>query len=146
MEAPLGERELDVMAVLWRLGPGTVAEVRERLPASLAYNTVLTILRNLEAKGFVEHTAEGRTFRYHPAVTEAAVQVGALSRLVRKLFRGSAVHVVTQLVEEEALSSDDLRDLQRLVDERLSTMKDSPSADSKNAKPHAAKPKPRRRT
>ena len=45
----LGDRELDVMGVLWDLGSGTVAEVRDRLPADLAYTTVLTILRNLEA-------------------------------------------------------------------------------------------------
>jgi predicted transcriptional regulator len=49
-QVTLGERELDVMTALWTDGPGTVAEVKERLPAALAYNTVLTILRNLEAK------------------------------------------------------------------------------------------------
>jgi BlaI family transcriptional regulator, penicillinase repressor len=53
----LGDRELDVMGVLWTLGSGTVAEVRDRLPVELAYTTVLTILRNLEAKEFVSHTA-----------------------------------------------------------------------------------------
>jgi predicted transcriptional regulator len=51
----LGDRELDVMGVLWDLGSGTVTEVRDKLPADLAYTTVLTILRNLEAKGFVDH-------------------------------------------------------------------------------------------
>src|ERR1044071_336772 len=64
----LGERELDVMGVLWGMGSGTVAEVRDRLPASLAYTTVLTILRNLEAKGFVRHDAEGKAHRYLPLV------------------------------------------------------------------------------
>jgi predicted transcriptional regulator len=119
VDATLGERELDVMAALWRDGPGTVAEVRERLPAALAYNTVLTILRNLEAKGFVGHTAEGRTFRYHPAVTEQTVRGSALSRLVDKLFRGSALRVVAQLVEQDTLSREELRDLHRLLDARL---------------------------
>src|SRR4029078_12810500 len=56
-EFVLGDRELDVMGVLWDLGSGTVSEVRERLPADLAYTTVLTILRNLEAKELVRHTA-----------------------------------------------------------------------------------------
>jgi BlaI family transcriptional regulator, penicillinase repressor len=62
----LGDRELDVMGVLWDLGSGTVAEVRDKLPADLAYTTVLTILRNLEAKGFVHHVAEGKAHRYLP--------------------------------------------------------------------------------
>jgi BlaI family transcriptional regulator, penicillinase repressor len=119
VDATLGERELDVMAALWRDGPGTVAEVRGRIPADLAYNTVLTILRNLEAKGVVGHTAEGRTFRYHPAVSEQAVRGSALTRLVDKLFRGSALRVVSQLVEEDSLTSDELRELHRLLDARL---------------------------
>lgn len=119
MDATLGERELDVMAALWRDGPGTVAEVRGRIPADLAYNTVLTILRNLEAKGVVGHTAEGRTFRYHPAVSEQAVRGSALTRLVDKLFRGSALRVVSQLVEEDSLTSDELRELHGLLDARL---------------------------
>lgn len=119
MESNLGERELDIMAALWRDGPGTVAEVRERLDVELAYNTVLTILRNLEAKGFVGHEAESRTFRYFPAVSEQAVRGSALSRLVDKLFRGSPLRVVSQLVEEEHLSADELRTLHKLLDERL---------------------------
>lgn len=119
LETTLGERELDVMAALWRDGPGTVAEVRDRLPDGLAYNTVLTILRNLEGKQFVGHTAEGRTFRYFPAVTEHAVSSSALSRLVGKLFRGSALRAVANLVEQDSLSRDELRDLHRLLDERL---------------------------
>jgi BlaI family penicillinase repressor len=117
--ATLGERELDVMGVLWRDGPGTVAEIRKRLPVPLAYNTVLTILRNLEGKGFVGHTAEGRLFRYHPAVSEQAVGGSALSRLVDKLFRGSALRVVAHMVEQETLSPDDLRTLHQLLDQRL---------------------------
>ena len=48
----LAEREMDVMAVLWELGSGTVAEVRELLPDELAYTTVLTVLRTLEKKGY----------------------------------------------------------------------------------------------
>jgi BlaI family penicillinase repressor len=129
VDVSLGERELEVLAALWRNGPGTVAEVRERLSATLAYNTVLTILRNLEAKNVIEHTAEGRTFRYHAVVTEQAVRGSALSRLVHQLFRGSALRVVAQLVEQESLSPEELRDLHRLVDARL--------ADAAHAPPDA---------
>jgi BlaI family transcriptional regulator, penicillinase repressor len=121
MSASLGERELDVMAALWRDGPGTVQEVRERLPAPLAYNTVLTILRNLEAKAFVGHEAEGRLFRYFPAVEERAVRGSAISRIVDKLFRGSSLDVVAHMVEDESLSRDELRQLHQLIDERLSS-------------------------
>jgi hypothetical protein len=53
------ERETEIMDVLWKQGPSTVAEVRKQVPDRLAYTTVLTILRNLEAKGYVGHDEEG---------------------------------------------------------------------------------------
>ena len=111
----LGDRELDVMGVLWDLGSGTVAEVRERLPADLAYTTVLTILRNLEAKEFVTHVAEGKAHRYVPRVARQTARKSALTRMLDKLFHGSPEQLVAQLVEDESLSPEDLRRLRALL-------------------------------
>lgn len=111
----LGDRELDVMGVLWDLGSGTVAEVRDRLPADLAYTTVLTILRNLEAKDLVSHTAEGKAHRYVPRVARKTARRSAIARVVDKLFHGSPEQLVTQLVEDEQLSAEDLRRLRALL-------------------------------
>jgi len=114
-EFVLGDRELDVMGVLWDLGSGTVAEVRERLPVDLAYTTVLTILRNLEAKEFVTHTAEGKAHRYVPRVARRTASRSALTRIVDKLFHGSPEQLVAQLVEDESLSAEDLRRLRAML-------------------------------
>ncbi len=111
----LGDRELDIMGVLWDLGSGTVAEVRDRLPADLAYTTVLTILRNLEAKDLVTHTAEGKAHRYVPRVARTAARRSALTRLVDKLFLGSPEQLIAQLVEDEKLSPRDMRRLRSLL-------------------------------
>jgi predicted transcriptional regulator len=111
----LGDRELDVMGVLWDLGSGTVSEVRDRLPADLAYTTVLTILRNLEAKGFVDHVAEGKAHRYAPKVARRTARRSALAKIVDKLFHGSPEQLVAQLVEDEELSPDDLKRLRALL-------------------------------
>ena len=119
--AALGDRELDVMAVLWEHGSGTVAEVRERLTAPLAYTTVLTILRNLEAKGFVSHEEEGKAHRYRPAVEHRTASRTALGTLLHKLFRGSPELLLTHLVDEP-LAPDELRRLKRLLDERVAQM------------------------
>ena len=110
-----GDRELDVMGVLWDLGSGTVSEVRERLPADLAYTTVLTILRNLEAKELVTHTAEGKAHRYVPRVARKAARRSAVSRIVDKLFHGSPEQLIAQLVEDEHLSGEDLKRLRALL-------------------------------
>ncbi len=109
----LGERELDVMAVLWEAGSGTVAEVRERLPADLAYTTVLTILRNLEAKGLVRHEGEGKAHRYFPAVERGAARRSAISRLLDKLFHGSPELLVAELVRDRGLDAEELARLAR---------------------------------
>jgi BlaI family transcriptional regulator, penicillinase repressor len=123
MDIPaLGERELDIMTALWAGGPGTVAEVRERLGVELAYNTVLTILRNLEAKQLVDHEPEGRVHRYFAVASQDAVQQNAVSRLVSKFFAGSSVSVMAHLLESENLSADELRELHQHLDLRLKTM------------------------
>lgn len=109
----LGERELDVMAVLWEAKSGTVEEVRRRLPSPLAYTTVLTILRNLEAKGFVTHEEEGRAHRYAPRIAQRSAQRNALARLVSRFFDGSPEAVLAHLVDEHDLDAEDLRRMAR---------------------------------
>jgi len=111
----LGDRELDIIGVLWDLGSGTVTEVRGKLPVDLAYTTVLTILRNLEAKELVSHTAEGKAHRYFPRVARTAARRNALSRVLDKLFHGSPEQLVAQLVQDEKLSTQDLKRLRDLL-------------------------------
>ena len=109
----LGERELDVMTVLWQRASGTVAEVQDALGAKLAYTTVLTILRNLETKGFLRRVEEGRAHRYFPKVKQRAAQRRALRRLIDTLFLGSPEALLTQLVDDHELTPDELRRIAR---------------------------------
>lgn len=114
-DATLGERELDVMAVLWEIGSGTVAEVREQLDTPLAYTTVLTILRNLETKRFVRREEEGRGHRYFARVQQQTAQRSALSRLVAQLFDGSPHALIAQLVDQHGVSADELQKLAKAL-------------------------------
>lgn len=123
MHRAFAPRELDIMAVLWEHGPSTAGEVRDRLVedegADLAYNTVFTILKILEEKGHVAHAEEGRAFRYHPLVPREQAGARVIGRVVDKLFGGSAELMLTQLVREREMSSEELRRLRRLLDEQL---------------------------
>lgn len=119
MSLRLSDRELDVMAVLWARGSGTVAEVREALPDPLAYTTVLTVLRTLEEKGFVGHEEEGKAHRYLPLVARERAGRSALTRMVDKLFDGSPELLLTQLVSDRKLSPRDIRRLRKILDQRL---------------------------
>jgi predicted transcriptional regulator len=115
----LGDRELDVMSVLWETGSGTVSEVRDKLSTPLAYTTVLTILRNLEAKQFVRHTGEGKAHRYHPVLKRAQVGKSMLKRLLSTVFQGSPDQLVAHLVATHDLSADDLTRLKDILSLRL---------------------------
>ena len=113
------DRELDIMDVLWEQGAATVTEVRDALHDDLAYTTVLTILRTLEEKGYVTHNEEGRAHRYRPLVEKKAAEKSALTRLVKKLFKGSPELLLTQLVADRKLSAADLKRMRKLIDDQL---------------------------
>ncbi len=113
------DRELDVMAILWELGDATVPEVRERMPDDLAYTTVQTVLRTLEAKGHVAHDEDGRFHRYRPLVAKEDAGKNALRRIVSRLFSGSPELLLTQLVAERGVTERQVRRMRKLLDERL---------------------------
>jgi len=117
--ASFTERELDVMSILWALTSGTVSEVRDRLDVDLAYNTVLTVLRTLEAKGHVRHEGEGKAHRYFPTVKREEAGRTGVSRLLDKVFDGSAEAMLTHLVRDRTLSRERLARMRRLIDEQL---------------------------
>ena len=113
------DRELDVMSVLWDLGSATVADVQSALPDSLAYTTVLTLLRVLEGKGYVAHKEEGRAHRYRPLVEREAAERSALTRMLTRVFGGSPEHLMARLVDDESLDDAALERMRALLDERL---------------------------
>lgn len=116
MEFSLTDREANLMEVLWDRGPSTVAEVRRELEDELAYTTVLTILRNLESKGYVTHEEEGRAHRYSALVARDAAQRSALKSLKHKLFRGSTELLLSRLVADRELSAAEIERIQQLLD------------------------------
>jgi predicted transcriptional regulator len=113
----LTDREADVMQVLWDHGASVVTEVKEKLHDELAYTTVLTILRTLEAKGYVGHEEEGRVHRYFAAVKEQAARKSALRHLTGKLFKGSSELLFTHLVSDQKLSKDQIQRMRELLAE-----------------------------
>jgi predicted transcriptional regulator len=117
MNVSLTDREAEFMQVLWRDGPSTVSEVRRQLGDKPAYTTVLTILRNLEAKAYVGHIEEGRAHRYKALIDSDLARTSALRALAHKLFDGSAELLLTHLVSDKRLSATQLRRIRRMLDE-----------------------------
>lgn len=114
----LTEVEQRVMEVLWSAGSGTVSEVLAAVdsPKPLAFNTVQTMLRILEQKGYVRHTEEGRAFRYLPMVDKAEASRSAVQSVVRRFF-GSPGALALNLLQNENLSAEDIARIRRLIAE-----------------------------
>ncbi len=123
MEIRFTKRELDIMGVLWRHGPSTVAEVREALEDDLAYNTVLTMLKVMEGKAYVSRSPEGRAHRYAPEVEREVAGESALGRMTARLFGGSPEELLLRLVDS-GVDPDELRRMRDLLDRRLREMED----------------------
>ena len=115
MDISFTDREADVMQILWDQGPSVVAEVRAHLQDELAYTTVLTVLRTLEAKGYVTHTEEGRGHRYHAAIEQQVARKSALRHLTSKLFKGSTELLFAHLVADHKLGKDDIARMRALL-------------------------------
>ena len=109
------------MKVLWERSEATVAEVLDALDdadASLAYTTIATMLRKMEARGLVGHRAEGRSFIYRARVAAEDVSRSMANHLVDRLFEGSLFEAVNHLLSSREVSRDELRQLERLIAER----------------------------
>lgn len=112
-------RELEVMAILWRRGSATVAEVRDELEEALAYTSVLSALQTLEEKGYVRHEPEGRAYRYFPTIAAERAGGSALARIRESIFQGSAERMFAQMVADRKLGRDELERMRRLLADRL---------------------------
>jgi predicted transcriptional regulator len=113
----LGDLQLQILQILWAQGQATVAAVLQALPAgpALAYTTVATMLRKMEARGLVEHRVADRTFVYQAKVRQEEVSGGLTTHLLDRLFAGSVTDLVHHLLTERQVSAQELGRLARLV-------------------------------
>lgn len=112
-----GNLQLQILQVLWDQEAATVAEVLERLPAGhgLAYTTIATMLRKMEARGLVEHDVDGRRFIYLPAVRAEEVTQSMADDLLDRLFEGSLADMVSHLLSTREVSRDELKRIESLI-------------------------------
>ena len=100
--------ELEIMQVLWEIGPCTVSEVQPRLRAELAYTTVQTMLNVLLRKNKLKRVREGRAYRYLPTVSREGATGSALNDLVERMFRGSTEALLVAMVDTRQISAKEL--------------------------------------
>ena len=113
----LTEAELRLMKILWRRGESAVNDLVAAMPEgeSLAYNSVLTTVRILEQKGYVEHRQEGRAFVYRPCVAETEASRSEVRHVLGRFFGNSRERLLLSLLGDEDVSPDELQRLKNLI-------------------------------
>ena len=117
----LGDLQLKIMKVLWRRPePTTVAEVHEALSdeGKLAYTTIATMLRKMEARGLVRHRVEERKFLYRPAVQAEEITRNISTHFLDRLFEGSLADMLAHLLTTQEISREELARLEELIAKR----------------------------
>jgi len=119
----LGDLQLRIMKVLWASGEATVADVHKALgeAGGLAYTTIATMLRKMEARRLVKHRLAERSFVYRAAVEAEAVTRGMADHLLERLFEGSLADMVRHLLSNREVSREELSKLEQLIAERKRT-------------------------
>lgn len=132
----LGEVEQMVMDYVWANGPCSAESCREALGASrpMKESTVRTILRRLEAKGFVTHAVEGRTYIYRAAEARQNVAVRAVKSIIDRFCGGSAEELVVGLVKNDVIDRSQLERIARKIAQGKVSEKSSTGARGRAGK------------
>jgi predicted transcriptional regulator len=113
----LTEAELRLMKILWRRGASAVTDLVSAIPegTALAYNSVLTTIRILEQKGYVEHRQEGRAFVYWAVVAEQEAGRSEVKHILSRFFGNSREQLLLTLLGDEDISRDELERLKSAI-------------------------------
>lgn len=111
------DAELELLNVLWRLGPATVREVHEQLPKDTGYTTTLKILQKMADKGLVLRDESNRSHIYTAAVKAESTQRQLVRHLLDSAFAGSPARLVMQALSEEKATPEELKEIKRLLKE-----------------------------
>ncbi|WP_293904941.1 MULTISPECIES: BlaI/MecI/CopY family transcriptional regulator [unclassified Sphingobacterium] len=113
----LTKAEEQIMQELWEMGRGFVKEIIDRLPEPKpAYNTVSTIVRILETKGFVQHESFGKSHRYLPKISKEEYKKGITGKLLTNYFDNSPKSMLSYFLEENRLDIKELDDILSIIE------------------------------
>jgi len=120
----LTKAEEQIMQILWRMDKGFVKDILEYFPKPKpAYNTVSTIVRILETKGFVSHKAYGKTHEYYPVVSKDEYTKNFLKRFMENYFSDSFKEMVSFFAKEKDMSISELEDMIKMINREIQKQK-----------------------
>ena len=115
----LTRAELEIMQLFWSKGPSMVNDLLDAMPdPKPAYNTVSTVVRILEKKGFVGHKAYGKTYEYYPAVSKEAYASRYMDTVLDNFFNGSLSRLVSFFSEHKSITVEETDEIMKMLRER----------------------------
>jgi len=117
----LTKTEERIMQVFWKLKKAFVKDVIEELPddPKPPYNTISSVVRILEKKGYLDYTAYGKTYEYYPAISKAQYRKLYMKKLLSGYFDNSPASLLSFLVKEENLSDEEIEKLKEIIDKSI---------------------------
>jgi BlaI family transcriptional regulator, penicillinase repressor len=114
----------EILRVLWEIREGVVTDVIEKIPdPKPAYNTVATVIKVLEKKGYVSHKVYGKTYVYYPVISKEEYARYSLNESYKQLFNGSLNQVVSFFVKEERVGLKELEELKSYLETEIAKQK-----------------------
>lgn len=115
----LTNKEEEIMHILWKLEKAFVKDVLTEIEDEKPhYNTLSTIIRNLEEKGYVSHNAYGNTHQYFPVVSKEDYRKGFMSNAIENYFNNSYKSMISFFAKEEKISADELREILDMIEKK----------------------------
>lgn len=114
----LTNKEEEIMQALWKLEKAFAKEVQAALDHTLHYNTVSTIIRNLEEKGYIDHKSFGKTHQYFPIITKEEYRSRFINKALTSYFNNSYKNVVSFFAKEEKISAEELREILEIIEQK----------------------------
>ncbi len=114
----LTKKEEEVMQILWKLKEAFVKDVIKEMPEPKPpYNTISSIVRILEKKGFIDHKAFGKTHLYFPIINKVKYRKSAFKSFLSNYFEGSYENVVSFMMKDQQMSDAEAEELKKIIDE-----------------------------
>jgi len=114
----LTNKEEEVMQALWQLEKAFVKEILAALPQENHYNTISTIVRNLEEKGYVSYTAYGKTHQYYPIISKEEYTKKFMNLAMKRYFNNNYMNMVSFFAKEEKISAKELREILDIIENK----------------------------
>jgi len=113
----LTNKEEEILQVLWKLNKAFVKDIINALPEPKPhYNTISTVIRNMEDKGYIRYIAFGKTHQYYPKITKEEYRKNYMNKTINNYFENSYKNVVSFFAKEEKISTDELREIIELIE------------------------------